>query len=388
MKVRCYRNLFGETVTGDIGTAAANPYYQLYGEVHVETVPGSGQYFKTLPLAIDPLAGVTARFVLNSGFAGYFQAPHFNPASVTAITKVTHNILRGKFYRGVIYGDPPVIQGTPVLVDDYLVIKGGFAKRISFDTGWAWITDHMKFLSLAPVEKTVSLFQPEILHFLIQANTVSSVSLKVKLTYTDGTEETITPRSLSGIAQWDLLRIPAGIPNLGLASVNFTKTINFYELWIENQSGTKISESRFYELDILNQPWERLWMYENSLGMPEVFRTVGKTAYKTALASINSQRAHVEGYDIKQSEYLTHETYLRADQDVSTGWLRDRQTAEYMLDFLSQKATLYELRGGSYWPMQLISPSMHEEAIDENFNYSVRFRVSGGFEDTVFTPNL
>ncbi len=388
MNLRCYRNLFGETLTGNAGTAETNPYYQLYGEVRVETVPGSGVFSKTLGLAIDPTAGVTGRFVLNSGFAGYFLAPHFNPASVTAITKVTHNILKGKFYSGVIYGDPPVIQGTPAFVNDYLVLKGGFANRVGFDAGWDFITQNKKFLSWAPLEKVVGIFQPELLHFLIQTNTVTTVNLKVKITYTDGTEETITPRTLTGIAQWDLLRIPAGVPNLSLASVNFAKTINFYELWIENQSGVKLSESRYYELDLLNQPWERLWLYENSLGMPEVFRTVGKSAYKTTISPIASQIAHVDGYDVKQSEFLTHETYLRADQDVSTGMLRDRQTAEYMLDFLSQKATLYELRDGSYWPMQLMAPSIHEEAMDENFNYYVRFRVSGGFEDSAFTPNL
>lgn len=388
MKVRAYRNLFGETVTGDIGTASTQPYYQLYGEVHVETVPGSGTYYKTLPMALDPYVDVSARFILNAGFAGYFKAPHFNPESITAITKTTHNILKGKFYKGVVYGDPPVVQGTPTLVDDYLVLKGGFAKKYGFDTTWDHITTNQKFLSWHPDIKTVGMFQPEILHFLVQTAAVTTVNLKVKITYTDDTTETVTPRTLGSITQWDLLRIPAGIPNLGLASVNFAKTISFYELWLENQSSQKITESRFYELDQRLQPYERIWMYENSIGMPEIFRTLGKSVYKTGITPKYSQKAHIEGYDVKESNFLTHNTYLRAVQEVSTGFLRDRKTAEYMLDFLSQKATLYEIKNGSYWPMQLIAPSMHEEAVDEEYKYYVRFQVSGGFEDTVFTPNL
>lgn len=387
MKLRLFRNLFGETLEGDSGSAT-QPYYQLYGEVRVETVPGSGTYIKTMGYAMDPAEDLSARFVLNSGFKGFFQAPSFSPFAVTGITKTTHNVLKGKLFTAQIYGDPPVIQGTPTEFDSYLVLKGGIAQWAGFAAGWDKVTTDKKFLTWHPLVKQVGLFQPEILHFLIQVDTVSTVNLKVKLTYTDESETTVTPRTLGSIAQWDLLRIPAGIPNLGLASVNFTKTIAAYELWLEDGLGAKISESRYYELDAYHQPWERLWMYENSFGMPEVFRTVGKSKHGTGITQMHSKLSVAETYDIAQSQFLTRETYLRKDQEISTGHLRDRETAAYMLDFLSQKAPLYELTAGSYYPVQLIAQSLHEEAVDEDYNYFLRFKIAGGYEETVFTPNL
>ena len=383
MKIQLFRNLFGETVTGVVTT---QPYYQLYGEVRVETVPGSGTYVKTLGYVMDPAVDLQARFVLNSGFKGFFLAPHFNPYSVTAITKTTHNVLRGKFFKSQIYGDPPVIQGTPTEVESYLVLKGGIAQRVGLAAGWERVTTDKKFLTWHPVVKAVGIFQPELLHFLIQTDTVTTVNLKVKLTYTDGTDTTVTPRTLAGITQYDLLRIPAGIPNLELASVDFARTISYYELWLEDQAGTVISERRYFELDQYEQRWERLWLYENSFGMPEVFRTVGKTKYGTGITPMRSKLSVAETYDVKQPQYLTRETYLRTDQEISTGMLRDRETAAYMLDFLSQKAPLFELKDGDYHPVQLLPPSVHEEAVDEEYSYFVRFKVAGAFEETVFTP--
>lgn len=387
MKIRFAKNLFGETVTGDIAEAT-QPFYQLYGEVRVETVPGSGIFLTTRQLALDPAADLTARFILNSGFRGYFQNPHFNPWSVKTLQKVTYNILKGKFYEGVVYGDPPAVQGTPTLVDDYLVINGGAAERVGDEAVLDHLLTQKKFLSWHPEVKLISIHQPDLLHFLVMESGITTLNLRAVITYTDGSTQTLTLNTLTGVSQYDLIRIPAGVPNLGLASVDFTKVINFYELFLTNQSGTKVSESRFYEVDQYEQPWERFWMYDNALGMPEVFRTVGKSKHATALAPLSSMTSILEGQDVKSSQFITREVSLREEQEVSTGYLRDLDTARYLVDFLSQRGSFFELKNGDYFPMRLSTPSIVETDTDGEYSYFVRFRVSGAFVSTSFTPNL
>src|SRR5690606_16877168 len=201
-----------------------------------------------------------------------------------------------------------------------------------------------------------------------------------------GSQATIQPLTLGSLTQWDLLRIPVGMEALELASLNFAKAVSFYDVWLVDQASTVISETRTYELDHDDQPYERLWLYENSLGMPEVFRTVGKSQYKNRVSHLSGRRSLARDHDIKDPQLFTTHAFSRAEQDISTGMLRDRKTAAYMLDFLCQKSTLYELKNGDYFPMQLIPGNTHLVSVDDDFNYFLRFQVAGAFEDEVYTP--
>jgi hypothetical protein len=380
MELKLFRNLFGEIVEGNAGTAVSNPFYALYGEMRVEKIPGSGTYTKTIGWTLDPGEAMGNFFVLNSGFRGYFLSPHFNPYGVTEITKVSHNILKGKFFRGQFYGDPPEVQGALTEAGNYVVLKGGVRYQGNPQDKINEIAAG-RFLTYHPEIKTVGLTQPEILHFLVAASGITTVNLRAKVTYTDGSETTITAKTLTGVTQWDLLRMPAGIIPLGLSSIDFAKTINYYELFLTNQSGTVISDRRFYELDQYDQPWERFWMYENGLGMPEVFRTIGKVKTTQNIAIGSAKKAVTYDTDFKEAGIITNRAIYRGEEEVSTGHLRDRETAAYMLDLLTQKAPLYELRDNDYFPKHLTGPEAYEEAMDEEYNYFLRFRVSDAYEN-------
>lgn len=382
-KLRFLYNQFGEHVTG---TGSLEPFYQLYGEVRVERTPGSGNYTKTAGYLLDPLPSISNFFVLNSAFRGYFQAPHFNPYAVTGIEKVYHNILKGKFLRSESFGDPPVVQTPLTEVEDYVVLKAGISNSVGFNAGMARIIGEKKFLTWHPQIKTVGMAQPELLHFLIQEEGITGIKLNVKVNYADGSHSTIQPLTLGSLNQWDLLRIPVGVEVLELASLDFTKVVSFYDVWLTDQTDAVISEIRSYELDHDHQPYERLWLYENSLGMPEVFRTVGKSQYRNAIEHLSGRRNLSRDHDIKVPQYFTSQVFTRKEQDISTGPLRDIETAAYMLDFLCQKSPLYELRNGDYFPMQLIPAKSHHIATDEDFNYFLRFQVAGGFEEQSYTP--
>lgn len=383
-KLRFLRNQFGENI---IGMGTLEPFYQLYGEVRVERTPGSGIFSKTAGYLLDPLPSLSNFFVLNSAFRGYFKAPHFNPYAVKEIQKVYHNILKGKFFKSESFGDPPEIQTPLTEVSDYVVLKAGIANSVGFDAGIARITEGKKFLTWHPDVKTVGLYQPELLHFLVWEEGITSVSLHVRVTYTDGSHVTIQPLTRDSVSQWDLLRIPVGMEVLELASLDFAKVVNYWEVWLEDQSSKVISERRFYELDLDDQPYERLWLYENGLGMPEVFRTVGKTTYRNAVSYQSGIRSLDRNHDAKTAQLFTSHAYGRAEQDISTGPIRDSETAAYMLDFLYQKATLYELKNGDYFPMQLLPPNLYDERTDGEFNYFLRFKVTAAFENETYTPS-
>jgi hypothetical protein len=378
--LRFFRNLFGHIITGD-ETNALNDNYQIYGEVRVEKIADSGNYFKTAGFLMDPSIPVQAFFVINSAFRGWFTAPFFNPWTITNIGRVFYNKLLGKLYGGEFYGEIPEVTGELTLIEEYVVLKGGIKLSQGFTAAFNDLTTNKRFLTNHPSTKVISAAQPELLHYIVFQSDVTQVKLKVKIHYTDLTDTTITPKTISSIAQWDLLRIPVGVTSLALAAVTPSKTILYYEVWLEDQDDVVMSESKFYELDQYMYETERFWMYENSYGMPEVFRTVGRASFRTAISTTASKRMITYDYNPKVPSFHVNRTNNRTETEVSTGYLRDKATASYMLDFLTQKGVLYLLEKNDFFPYQMQSPSMHEERTDDEFNYYVRFKVLGAFEN-------
>lgn len=381
-KLRFIRNLFSEPVQGTV-LNSTEPFFQLYGEVRVEKVPGTGVYTKTTDYLLDPLEGITADFVLNSGFRGFFVAPYFNPFAITAMQKVTYNVLKGKFFGAEYFGTPPV-AGIPAEVEDFVVLNGGISNAVGVDAGLSKLMPtYQKFLSFAPTTKLIGPSQPELLHYLVYQEGISNLTLNIRITYTDGSENILSPLSLS-VVQWDLVRIPVGMEVLDLFSIDFAKSISEYQVWLESDA-TRVSEIRSYELDYDEQPYARMWIYENSLGMPEVFRTTGKTSYKTEVKTTTSKRALV--YDTTQTDarFFSNQVMSRIRQEISTGYLRDLNTARYMVDFLVQKGSLFEITPAALIPMQLTTSGLYEETIDGEYNYYLRFTAQGAFEDESYT---
>jgi hypothetical protein len=383
-KIRFSRNLFGEEVQG-VELNSTEPFYQLYGEVQVELVPGSGTFTKTIDFLLDPLADLSATFVINTGFRGHFIAPNFNPTTITTIQKVTYNKLKGKFFGGEYYGTTPEPVGVTELTD-LVVLKAGIADSVGFDAGFDKLfTFPNKFLTFAPQIKVVSPTTPELLHFMFVDSGHTTVNLNVKLCYTDGTEYTYSPRSISDIDIYDIIRIPVGVTALGLANAFPVKVISHYQVWLSS-GATIISESKLFELDYDLKPFERTWMYENSLGMPEIFRTIGKTNYTNSVSTTEARRAVVYTAGSGQSRFFTNQATSRRREEISTGFLRDLETARYMLDFTLQKGTLYEIKDGTFIPVQLSSPATFADSTDGEYNYFLRFSILGGYENESYTP--
>lgn len=380
-ELKTLRNLFGVPFSGTIGNVA-NPNYQLYAEVQVST--DDITYVKTTSYLLDPLTSVSNIFVVNDGFKGQFINPDFNPWDIDVISKVTYNRLFGKIYGAEFWGEPGIVQTTPVLIGEYLMLKGGVQHAKGWPAALTQINSQKKFLTWHPDIKVVSALQPEIIHFLIQTDTVTAVNLKVQIYYTDLTDTTITAKTLGSIDQWDILRIPAGVTNLDLEAVTPSKVISHYDIWLENQANAVISEVKTYEIDQYTYFTERFWMYVNSLGMPEIFRTYGRAAIKNSVKYNASKRMVTYDNSPKTASYQINSSAHRSEWEMSTGFIRDRETAYYMLDFLSQRSSLYLLRDNDYFPYQMLGPSTHDVEIDDEFNYYLRFKVLGAFEENTY----
>jgi hypothetical protein len=151
-------------------TVAANPAnypagnYEIYGELRVERVPGSGAFSPTLRAYLVPNLDDDAVFELQDGAADFFPVPDFNPAALSGITLINDNQVNAQFWAAESYGEPPVLQ-TLTLRDSFRILNGGMPKIFDSDFFDVYLPNNPMFLSWHPRGKKTTTAQPEFLPF-------------------------------------------------------------------------------------------------------------------------------------------------------------------------------------------------------------------------------
>lgn len=369
-------------------TVAANPSnygegnYQIKGEVRVETVPGSESYTTTLTAKLTPDSADNAVFEIQDGLADFFPFTDFNPYAITDLAAITDNIVKAQFYKAESYGDPQVDQ-TLTLVDTFLTINGGIPKQISDDFMTDILPSTKQFLTWHPTRKRVTQSQPEILHFLVYNGDITELNLLVKVYFTDGTNQTVTIDTVSDVEEEQVYRLPAGYTLLNLSTVDGAKKVQKYDLWLTDQADAVVSEVRTFVLEYLDTPETRFWLFTNSLGMFEIFRTEGKANQEMEVERELSSNFLPSGYSRTTGEIQSRVLGSSEQMSVSSGFLDSKDEALWAKELLlSEKVFLltaderipYRITTKNYRPFQ-----------DKDFKWFLRFEAVLAYNNTKFS---
>jgi len=369
-------------------TVSANPAnygegnYSIYGEIRVEQTPGSGSYTKTLGSKVVPDADDTAVFEIQDGLADFFPWTDFNPYTIVGFGLITDNIVRAQFYQTESYGDPPVNQ-TLALVDTFLSLNGGIPKEISDDFFTEILPSTKQFLTWSPLRRQVTQSQPEILHFYVYDEAITELHLMVKLYFTDGTDSEHEITDQTGVSEEEVYRLPAGYTLLGLSVLADGKTVKKYELWLEDQSEALISEVRTYVVDQLSTPENRYWMFVNSLGMPEILRTEGKSSLSIDIQRETASNFLPNGYSRTLGEVRNRVLGTTDTLDVSTGFLSSKEEALWAKEILLSDR-VYLLTVDERIPY-LITTKTYQPYQDKNFKWFLRFSAVLAYNNTKYS---
>jgi hypothetical protein len=194
-----------------------------------------------------------------------------------------------------------------------------------------------RFLSFAPIIKTTDIYAPEKLYFLFRAD-YATATLKITERFVIGNAETRDILQFSADA-FSLHEFSIGFQTIKQADYG-TKILTEYDIWIENGSGSLVSERRTFRMDYTYQRTARYFYFQNSFGMYELFRSTGdaiksnkveKEFYTRVIHSKTDRDQTRKPIDIRQ-------TYM---MKVNSGFMEDPWNFYYASEFLGS--------GDVYW---------------------------------------
>ena len=140
---------------------------------------------------------------------------------------------------------------------------------------WQRLQTSHAFLTLQPNNKLISTKQVEKLFFLLHTADEGEIELKVKLYFTDDTFNESTKDNISQLKKYDIIECNVGFETMELADIVPEKTVEKYEVWLNNVEFGILSAKRTYYVDLNYQKQTRYYLFANSLCGYDSARALG-----------------------------------------------------------------------------------------------------------------
>jgi hypothetical protein len=247
-------------------------------------------------------------------------------------------------------------------------------------TWWGKHSSGLNWLTYQPRELYISKTQPVKLSFLIWKS-VTSIKLKIKLAFTDDTYSTITQETQAA-NQYEVYDAILSYQKLNLAAQ--AKDVASYEVWLEDQDVNRLTLSRWFYVDDTYREDERISIFQNSLGRPDVVRFTGSWDYKTENTRSTAELINQEGFTWANFENFDYSNTEIQQFKFRSGYLNDlakrpKQYADYLREFyLSPK--IYELINNRLYPTRLTSKKNFISNSDDSL-INIEFEAERAYSD-------
>ncbi len=269
---------------------------------------------------------------------------------------------------------------TTETTDTEWVFKGGIDDEDFRDYGLTFFDQYLantrQFLTWCPNDKLVSADQPEFLYFLLNFEPLPTVlRLRVRVSYIDNTFQILTPFStklLPALRLYNVVSVAVGHDALGLGSL--TQKVHKWEVWLDDQTGVRVSEIRAYRQDFEYRHQSRYVIFSNSLGGYDTYRFYGTSSQKLSTRRTTYRRNKSFWDDPSLPEILVNEVESERSLTAYTGWL-DRRTSLKWLQELALSEDVYLHTDRLLRPMMVVSSELvydqdEERRIGRVFDFS------------------
>jgi len=356
--------------------------YKIRLRIEVEKVYDSGTYEEVFSGEVIPAPDGAVEWNLRDILSGFVSKDP--PAELSPFQpKKCEN--QGRRYR---YFVEELEDGTvtDTLSSAVLYIYRGAFNYIDGQNLTNWVISEGRFLTFQPRGKPVSDCSPEWLKFIIPTS-ATTARLMVEATLEDNSTE--TPSSFPSAipcSQYDVILFASSYEALELDTLS--GPVKSWKVWVEDQSGTTISEEMTYILDPAGySSISRFWIWENRLGGYDTLMTTGEL---TAKKRINRQTAEAIPSPVRTvgeplaKPIRNYSTSYYYEYDSNSGfmtreglnWAQAITTSEDV--FLIEDYQPNPFGSGTWRPVNMIDSSVQIHR-DNDFLRAFRFKSRDAF---------
>jgi hypothetical protein len=250
-----------------------------------------------------------------------------------------------------------------------------------------WLYTNRKFFSSQADDKPTSIDVPEYLYFFNTYITVTNVDVRVRLYYTDGTDEDYT--AYSNIAtNSKTLVIPVSYEKLQIsANADNTKIMYKYRVWLTKAGDTNYRISEPFSFELIENPCieKRVFLFYNSLGGYETFFTNAALLESIESKKSVGSRLYGKNYRVRDGQFFVTERQGTRQKTAATAWL-PVSFAESLQD-AAISPQVWEIRDGKYIPVIVDSlKAVYYEKDNQLRGYVFEYRDA--YDVDLYTKNI
>lgn len=259
-----------------------------------------------------------------------------------------------------IYQQLSLVDDFTAIIDDteitFRVIRAGV--DLLADSATNFLTQN--FLTWQPSIKPVTYYSPEFLTYYAVVS--STVKLRAYFTDDDGVVTSQTDYTITGLLPSIAYTIP--LQYSVVAGWLGHKLPAYYDVWVENPSGQRLSYIQRYYAEDMRSEQEQWILFENSLGGLDTFRAYGNTTF-------NGEHTH----NLAEIDEISQEYRIDTERKFqkNTGHLNNDER-KWLLDFFPSKGK-YCYFGNYLRPIVVVESNVSytDKELPSNYTFTFKF---------------
>ena len=214
--------------------------------------------------------------------------------------------------------------------------------------------------------------------------------LKAQVFYTDGTdsgEQSPLPVT-STLSVGQIVTYPSGFQQLGLDELNPAKTPDYYELWLNNGNGVRVTQKMRYYLRDKEFNEVDIW-FQSSLGRIEAVALRSGLTHGVQVDKNEFQRYLPANLDNTVHELASDDASMIDEYEVSTGYMSKEELLPFIDLVLSKR--VWMIKNGQRIPIMVPKGQyaiVREGEADGAYEYALNVKFIKAFNNQSFSAAL
>lgn len=271
------------------------------------------------------------------------------------------------------FGNPAAV-GPLAQTSTMFAVKGGLSdEEWAVNTFYTWQRTRKAFFTWQLNPRSLHEEQENYLFFMVPHENMAGFTAKYRIYWTDGTQATYEIGSVNDPLQFEFYHIPGGYRELGIVERNPSKTVSYWEVFVQDLDGNYLSEIRKFTLIDEFFPYQQHFAFLNSLGGVDNLVCTGKSVESLQTDQDVLERRYDHTYEVEEGVMEITEKTGTPTLSAFTGYISE-EACRRLQDMLIS-AKVWERLNGRWIPVT-IQQARHKIHQDGNTLHYLEIRYT------------